>query len=70
LVGLCHAENIAFVRVRSSPRGEYVADRLVPLQDVAAVYRHLGIDSTRVALTDAVGRPIYVTERGSRQAAD
>jgi hypothetical protein len=50
---------------RSSPRGEYVADRPVTPQDVAAtVYHHLGIDGNKVALTDAVGRPIYVIERG------
>jgi len=50
---------------RSSPRGEYVADRPVSPQDVAAtVYYHLGIDGSKVALADAVGRPIYVIERG------
>jgi len=50
---------------RSSPRGEHVADRPVTPQDVAAtVYRHLGIDGGKVALADAVGRPIYVIERG------
>jgi hypothetical protein len=50
---------------RSSPRGEYVADRPISPQDVAAtVYHHLGIDGSRVALADAVGRPIYVIERG------
>jgi uncharacterized protein (DUF1501 family) len=50
---------------RSSPRGEYVADRPVSPQDVAAtVYHHLGIDGSKVALADAVGRPIYVIERG------
>jgi hypothetical protein len=50
---------------RSSPRGEYVTDRPITPQDVAAtVFHHLGIDSRNVAFTDALGRPIHLIETG------
>lgn len=50
---------------RSSPRGEYVTDRPITPQDVAAtVYHHLGIDSRNIFLPDALNRPVHVIESG------
>jgi hypothetical protein len=50
---------------KSTPRGEYVADRPLTPQDVAAtVYHHLGIDARQVAFLDAQRRPIYLIEDG------
>ncbi len=50
---------------RSSPRGEYVTDRPVTPQDVAAtVYHHLGIDWRAAAFTDGLGRPLPVIDHG------
>ncbi len=50
---------------KSGPRGEYVADRPVSPQDVAAtVYRHLGIDGRAVHFTDGLGRPYPLVETG------
>jgi hypothetical protein len=50
---------------KSTPRGEYVADRPITPQDVAAtVYRHLGIDASKVAFQDAQRRPVYLIEQG------
>ena len=50
---------------RSSPRGEYVADRPISPQDVAAtVYHHLGIDSRKVLFADAQDRPVPLIETG------
>lgn len=50
---------------RSSPRGEYVTDRPITPQDVAAtVYHHLGIDSRNIFLPDALNRPVHVIENG------
>jgi hypothetical protein len=49
---------------RSSPRGEYVVDRPITPQDVAAtVYHHLGIDG-RTIFTDSLSRPVPVIEHG------
>ena len=51
---------------RSSPRGEYVVDRPVTPQDVAAtVYRHLGIDGRNASFTDNLARPVSVIENGA-----
>jgi Protein of unknown function (DUF1501) len=51
---------------RSSPRGEYVVDRPVTPQDVAAtVYHHLGIDWRHGAFTDGVGRSLALIEHGA-----
>ena len=51
---------------RSSPRGEYVVDRPVTPQDVAAtVYRHLGIDGRNASFTDNLARPMPVIENGA-----
>lgn len=50
---------------RSSPRGEYVMDRPITPQDVAAtVYQFLGIDSRAIKFEDKTGRPSYVIEKG------
>jgi uncharacterized protein (DUF1501 family) len=50
---------------RSTPRGEYVADRPIGPQDVAAtVYHHLGIDWRHLAFPDAQGRPVPLIEAG------
>jgi hypothetical protein len=50
---------------RSSPRGEYVVDRPVTPQDVAAtVYQHLGIDWHNTTFMDGLNRPYHVIERG------
>lgn len=49
---------------RSSPRGEYVVDRPIRPQDVAAtVYHHLGID-LHTLFPDNVNRPLPVIEHG------
>ena len=51
--------------IRSTPRGEYVADRPITPQDVAAtVFHHLGIDSRRVTFHDTQGRPVPLIETG------
>jgi hypothetical protein len=50
---------------RSSPRGEYVVDRPIRPQDVAAtVYHHLGIDWRHASFTDGLNRPLAVIEHG------
>jgi hypothetical protein len=50
---------------RSSPRGEYVVDRPVTPQDVAAtVYHHLGIDGSNEGFVDGLGRRLAVIEHG------
>jgi uncharacterized protein (DUF1501 family) len=50
---------------KSSARGEYVLDRPITPQDVAAtVYHFLGIDSRSLTFEDKTGRPVYVIEKG------
>jgi uncharacterized protein (DUF1501 family) len=50
---------------RSSPRGEFVVDRPISPQDVAAtVYHHLGIDARAVTFPDSLGRPVHLIENG------
>jgi hypothetical protein len=50
---------------KSTARGEYVADRPISPQDVAAtVFHHLGIDSRKVTFTDAQNRPVPLIETG------
>ncbi len=50
---------------RSSPRGEYVLDRPIRPQDVAAtVYHHLGIDGEHISFPDHQGRGLYLVENG------
>jgi hypothetical protein len=50
---------------KSTPRGEYVADRPITPQDVAAtIFHHLGIDSRKVTFNDAQNRPVALIETG------
>jgi hypothetical protein len=50
---------------RSTARGEYVADRPIGPQDVAAtIFHHLGIDARKVMFADAQGRPVALIETG------
>jgi uncharacterized protein (DUF1501 family) len=50
---------------KSTPRGEYVAERPISPQDVAAtIFYHLGIDSRQVLFPDAQGRPVALIETG------
>jgi hypothetical protein len=50
---------------KSTPRGEFVADRPISPQDVAAtVFHHLGIDSRKVLFADAQNRPVPLIETG------
>lgn len=50
---------------RSTPRGEYVADRLITPQDVTAtVFHHLGIDGQEVTFHDTQMRPTRLVETG------
>jgi hypothetical protein len=47
-------------------RGEQVIERrLGPVDFLATVYRHLGIDTSRLAFTDFSGRPIPVPAQGT-----
>jgi hypothetical protein len=51
---------------KSSPRGEYVIDRPVSPQDVAAtVYHHLGIDARTTHFIDGLGRPMALVDNGT-----
>jgi hypothetical protein len=60
------AWNMGQVIGRSSPRGEYVMERPISPQDVAAtVYHFLGIESRSVSFDDKSGRPTYVIEKGN-----
>jgi uncharacterized protein (DUF1501 family) len=59
------AWNMGQVIGRSSPRGEYVMERPIDPQDIAAsVYHFLGIDSRAITFDDKTGRPVYVIEKG------
>jgi len=50
---------------KSTPRGEYVADRPITPQDVAATaFHHLGIDSRKVTFHDTQDRPVPLIETG------
>jgi uncharacterized protein (DUF1501 family) len=50
---------------RSSPRGEFVVDRPVSPEDVAAtVYDHLGIDGANTSFPDSQGRALHLIENG------
>lgn len=50
---------------KSSPRGEYVAERPFDPQDVSAtIYHHLGIDAHEITFPDRSGRPMYLLEKG------
>jgi hypothetical protein len=50
---------------KSSARGEYVLDRPITPQDIAAtVFHHLGIDGRKVYFQDAQNRPVALIEDG------
>jgi uncharacterized protein (DUF1501 family) len=50
---------------KSTPRGEYVMDRPITPQDVAAtVFHHLGIDARKVFFHDSQNRPTALIETG------
>jgi len=50
---------------KSSPRGEYVAERPLDPQDVAStIYHHLGINAHSITVPDRSGRPMYLLEKG------
>jgi hypothetical protein len=61
----CGSMNMGQTIGKSNPRGEYVAERPISPQDVAAtIYHHLGIDSRKVLFANAQGRPIPLIETG------
>jgi uncharacterized protein (DUF1501 family) len=61
----CGSMRMGQVIGRSSARGEYVVDRPISPQDVAAtVYHHLGIDGRSITFADRTGRPTYLIEKG------
>jgi hypothetical protein len=61
----CGAMNMGQTIGKSTPRGEYVADRPISPQDVAAtIFHHLGIDSRRVFFPDPQERPVALIETG------
>jgi hypothetical protein len=50
---------------RTGARGEYVLDRPIRPQDVAAtIYQHMGIDARSISFEDRTGRPTYLIEIG------
>jgi uncharacterized protein (DUF1501 family) len=61
----CGSMKMGQVVGRSTPKGEYVADRPVSPQDVTAtVFRHLGIDARKVHFPDTQTRPTALVETG------
>lgn len=61
----CGGMRMGQVIGRSSERGEYVLDRPISPEDVAAtVYHHLGIDARSITFEDRAGRPIFLIEHG------
>ena len=61
----CGSMRMGQVIGRSNPRGEYVADRPLDPQDVAAtIYHHVGIDARSITFEDKTGRPTYLIDRG------
>jgi len=61
----CGSMRMGQVIGRSSLRGEYVVDRPISPQDIAAtVYHHLGIDGRSITFADRTGRPTYLIEKG------
>jgi hypothetical protein len=65
LMMACGSMRMGQVIGRSSERGEYVVDRLISPQDVAAtIYHHLGINARDITFPDRTGRPTYLIETG------
>jgi Protein of unknown function (DUF1501) len=61
----CGSMNMGQTIGKSTPRGEYVADRPIGPQDVAAtIFQHLGIDSRKILFADPQGRPVPLIETG------
>jgi hypothetical protein len=61
----CGSMNMGQTVGKSTLRGEYVADRSISPQDVAAtIFHHLGIDSRKVLFPDPQGRPVALIESG------
>jgi uncharacterized protein (DUF1501 family) len=61
----CGGMKMGQVVGKSNPRGEYVADRPISPQDVAAtVYHHLGIQADKVWFPDTQRRPVALVETG------
>jgi hypothetical protein len=61
----CGSMRMGQVIGRSSSKGEYVVDRPITPQDVAAmIYHHLEIDGRSIAFEDRTGRPTYLIETG------
>ncbi len=61
----CGGMKMGQVIGKSTPRGEFVKDRPISPQDVAAtVYHHLGIDSRKITFADGLGRPTALIESG------
>lgn len=62
----CGSMNMGQTIGKSTPRGEYVADRPITPQDVAAtIFQHLGIDGHKVMFSDPQGRPVPLIETGA-----
>jgi hypothetical protein len=61
----CGAMRMGQAIGRSSAKGEWVMDRPLTPEDVAAtVYHHLGIDAHSVTFRDGLNRPLYLIEHG------
>lgn len=61
----CGGMKMGQVIGRSSARGEYVIDRPVDPQDVAAtIYSHLGIDAGAVTFKNRLGQPLALLDHG------
>jgi hypothetical protein len=61
----CGSMKMGQVIGKSNPRGEYVVDRPITPQDVAAtVLHHLGIDGRKVTFRDSQNRPTPLIESG------
>lgn len=61
----CGGMKMGQVIGRSSPRGEYVVERPLRPDDVAAtVYHHLGIDARAITFRDTLDRPLALLDAG------
>lgn len=61
----CGSMRMGQVIGRSTPRGEYVADRPIDPQDIAAtVFHHLGLDARAISFPDKTDRPMYLLDKG------
>jgi hypothetical protein len=61
----CGSMRMGQVIGRSTPKGEYVADRSITPQDVTAtIFHHLGINAGKVTFPDNVNKPIALVESG------